>query len=88
MEEGIKISPDDNLSQSCQRFIKWKSEEEEEEQGTTFWMIIYNHVLSVEIFLTLRKRRNVRLIGLEQNNPRAISDERNRSKMAEFDSCN
>ena len=62
--------------------------EEEEEQGTTFWMIIYNHVLSVEIFLTLRKRRNVRLIGLEQNNPRAISDERNRSKMAEFDSCN
>lgn len=87
MEEGIKISPDDNLSQSCQRFIKWKSEEEEE-QGTTFWMIIYNHVLSVEIFLTLRKRRNVRLIGLEQNNPRAISDERNRSKMAEFDSCN
>ena len=87
MEEGIKISPDDNLSQSCQRFIKWKSEEEEE-QGTTFWVIIYNHVLSVEIFLTLRKRRNVRLIGLEQNNPRAISDERNRSKMAEFDSCN
>lgn len=87
MEEGIKISPDDNLSQSCQRFIKWKSEEEEE-QGTTFWMIIYNHVLSVEIFLTLRKRRNVRLIGLEQNNPRVIFDERNRSKMAEFDSCN
>lgn len=62
-----------------------------EEEGTTFQMIIYNHVpvRPVEIFQR-GKKRNVRSINADfEQITRAISDERN-SKMAgfAFDSCN